>query len=258
MITIHVSQKTLARVRGVSAELAEAPDHATLVRTVFSRITDLIPGEAIGYSQFDPRHGVAEAGSTTPATWFNPIPVPELGRLMRQHPGAQHFLATGDLRPVRLSEVVRWHDWVRTAAFAEMISLLKTPHQVVIPMSVMPMTAFTINRGGRDFSDAERDTAEVLQLVLQAEHRRSMGRSRHRSVQGAPTVQLTPREREVLALLATGRTAQAIGRETGISHRTVRKHLENAYAKLGVHDRLQAVELARDLGILDWPPGDRG
>ncbi|MEO8229468.1 MAG: response regulator transcription factor [Chloroflexota bacterium] len=45
---------------------------------------------------------------------------------------------------------------------------------------------------------------------------------------------LTLREREVIGLLATGLNATAIGRRLGISTHTVRRHLANLYAKLGV------------------------
>lgn len=51
---------------------------------------------------------------------------------------------------------------------------------------------------------------------------------------------LTKRERQILDLLGTGMTARAIGTVLGISHRTVSKHLEHAYAKTGLHDRLLA------------------
>jgi len=66
-----------------------------------------------------------------------------------------------------------------------------------------------------------------------------------------PALGLTPRETDVLRLLATGLTAHAVGRQLGIREATVRKHLERAYAKLGSHDRLGAVQLARQNGLLD-------
>jgi DNA-binding CsgD family transcriptional regulator len=55
--------------------------------------------------------------------------------------------------------------------------------------------------------------------------------------------------------MATGMPAQAIGHVERISPRTVRKHLQNIYAKLGHHDRLTAVDHARRLGLL--PPSPR-
>ena len=61
---------------------------------------------------------------------------------------------------------------------------------------------------------------------------------------------LTGRELAVLALLAEGLTAEAIGRRLGVSRHTVRKHLEHLYRKLGVGDRLVAVREARARGLL--------
>jgi len=66
---------------------------------------------------------------------------------------------------------------------------------------------------------------------------------------------LTPRERDVLALLAESLTAAAIARRLGISIGTVHKHLAALYRKLGTGDRLATVLRARALGLV---PGDGG
>ena len=55
---------------------------------------------------------------------------------------------------------------------------------------------------------------------------------------------LTRREREVLALVAEGLTNAEIGARLWISGGTVRRHLENVYAKLEVHTRTAAVRSA--------------
>jgi DNA-binding CsgD family transcriptional regulator len=60
---------------------------------------------------------------------------------------------------------------------------------------------------------------------------------------------LTPRERQILAWVARGRTNPEIAELLWIAPTTVRKHLENIYAKLGVHTRTAAA--ARLLGALD-------
>jgi DNA-binding NarL/FixJ family response regulator len=52
--------------------------------------------------------------------------------------------------------------------------------------------------------------------------------------------QLTPREREILDLVAEGRTNAEIAERLWVSRGTVRKHLDNIYAKLGVHTRTAA------------------
>jgi DNA-binding CsgD family transcriptional regulator len=64
---------------------------------------------------------------------------------------------------------------------------------------------------------------------------------------------LTPREADVLALVADGLTADAVARRCGISTRTVHKHLENTYRKIGCRDRLSAVLHARRTGLITGP-----
>jgi LuxR family maltose regulon positive regulatory protein len=60
---------------------------------------------------------------------------------------------------------------------------------------------------------------------------------------------LTPRELDVLALLAQGLTNKEIAQRLVISHGTVRQHAHNLFQKLKVNNRLQAVTKASELGI---------
>jgi signal transduction histidine kinase/DNA-binding CsgD family transcriptional regulator len=57
----------------------------------------------------------------------------------------------------------------------------------------------------------------------------------------APPPELTPRELEVLRLLAEGMSNKAIGVALGVSPRTVNFHLDNIFSKLGVASRTEAV-----------------
>jgi DNA-binding NarL/FixJ family response regulator len=61
-----------------------------------------------------------------------------------------------------------------------------------------------------------------------------------------PGPALTPRESEVLGLVAQGLTNRRIGRQLGISERTVKAHLTRIMAGIGVTDRVQAALWARD------------
>jgi DNA-binding CsgD family transcriptional regulator len=68
-------------------------------------------------------------------------------------------------------------------------------------------------------------------------------------------IELTAREREVLAWVASGKTNPEIARLLWLAPRTVSKHLENVYAKLGVKTRTAAA--ARFLSAIDVESGDR-
>src|SRR3712207_449600 len=67
----------------------------------------------------------------------------------------------------------------------------------------------------------------------------------------APVEDLTPRELEVLELLAQGKTNPAIAEDLVISRATVKVHVERIIRKLGVSDRTQAVVHAIKLGMVE-------
>ena len=97
---------------------------------------------------------------------------------------------------------------------------------------------FEFDRSRRDFSERDRAVLDVLLPHLV--------RIRHRALGPAESAgRLTPREREILAFVAEGKTNAEVAHLLRISPETVRKHLENAYAKLGVHTRTAAVAAVR-------------
>ncbi len=65
---------------------------------------------------------------------------------------------------------------------------------------------------------------------------------------------LSPREREILRLVADGGANHRIARQLRISEATVKTHLTRLYTKLGVSDRAAAVAVAYRRGLLDDEP----
>jgi DNA-binding NarL/FixJ family response regulator len=61
---------------------------------------------------------------------------------------------------------------------------------------------------------------------------------------------LTPREKEVLRLMAEGLPSRGIAAELGISYTTVRTHIRSLGGKLGVHSKLEAIVKAREMGLI--------
>jgi RNA polymerase sigma factor (sigma-70 family) len=62
---------------------------------------------------------------------------------------------------------------------------------------------------------------------------------------------LTPREKEVLRLMAEGTPSRAIASQLGISYTTVRTHIRSLGSKLGVHSKLEAIVKARELALVE-------
>ena len=70
----------------------------------------------------------------------------------------------------------------------------------------------------------------------------------------AALTELTPREREVLKLIARGLSNADVARELVVGDATVKTHVARIFSKLDVHDRAQAVVLAYETGLVQ--PGD--
>ena len=126
--------------------------------------------------------------------------------------------------------------------------------------------AATAVAGG--FFPKERPVGEILQairtvsdggMMVEATTLAAVLRNVHEpsaptEVHPPPGMQLTERQREVLALLAEGLDPRAIARMLGISVNTSRGHVKSVIAKLGVHSQLEAVVAAVRMGLLDMTP----
>ena len=184
-----------------------------------------------------------------------PVPDPLVARFAvhaEQHPVLRHQRTTKSGRPTRISDVddgaFRTSDLYR-----EFYRPLGITAQVVftLPAREERLVGIALSRCGSDFSDAECTLLsrarpyliQAFRTVLQID---GLRHGRHAAVglliegPGLPAAMadrlgVTGREGEVLRALALGSDTAAIAAELGITPRTVQKHLENAYAKLGVH-----------------------
>ena len=110
-----------------------------------------------------------------------------------------------------------------------------------------------LNAGASGFLAKEEPLSHLLRAIAAARPGRP-AISAALSVSPADAVGLTPREREVLTLLAQGHDPAAIARLLWLSRHTVRDHVKAVLAKLGAHSQLAAVSKAIALGLIDpWP-----
>ncbi|MBN1246238.1 MAG: helix-turn-helix transcriptional regulator, partial [Anaerolineae bacterium] len=96
------------------------------------------------------------------------------------------------------------------------------------------------------------DYAGRLLSTLEEEAMRAATRSTISEGVRSPLIEpLSPREAEVLRLLTTHLSHAEMAEELVVSVNTLRSHVKSIYGKLGVHSRMEAVEQARGLGLLD-------
>lgn len=72
-----------------------------------------------------------------------------------------------------------------------------------------------------------------------------------RNAAAVASLGLTPRECQVLDLLASGRTNDELARTLGVSPNTIKTHLASLFAKLEVDRRVKAIEKARFLSLIE-------
>jgi LuxR family maltose regulon positive regulatory protein len=96
--------------------------------------------------------------------------------------------------------------------------------------------------------EALRPADSAAPLLVPADERQAAPMTA-RTEDGFP-ISLSAREREVLSLIAAGKSNREIAAELFLALNTVKRHAYNIYAKLGVNKRTHAVSKARRLGLL--------
>ncbi len=180
-----------------------------------------------------------------------------------------------DRAPVRVSDLLSLRQWRRTSIYREVLPGVQD--QMCLPLAGRGTVvhAITLGRGGRTFS--------ARQLALLARCRghlasavRRVDRTGYPALQIAPatawvsaldvpgrvgtraarpatgaTAVLTGREREVVRLVADGLTDAQVARRLELAPATVSKHLHRVYARLGVPNRVAAVQAVSRLAGSD-------
>ena len=154
---------------------------------------------------------------------------------------------TGDVRSVlKIADFYSARQWRSTGMYCDVYRSLGIAHelQLCLPDPAgraagpgRTIRMFFNRQSGPDFSERDRALLTLLrphlhQAFLDAERRRH------------PVPQLTPRQTELLYLVAAGHTNTQIARRLGISEATVRSHLEHIHTRLHVSSRTAAVTRA--------------
>jgi DNA-binding CsgD family transcriptional regulator len=178
-------------------------------------------------------------------------------RLAHQNPLAERHLRTRDGRPYRISDLVTAEQFHQTDLYREFYAPIGVEYQIsfALPSNGEEILAIALSRRETDFSDQERELLAVARPHLIQIYRNALHHSdvlSRQVLRSAPfadqrTLQdlgLTPAQAKVLGLIASGRSTSDIAGELQISERTVQKHLQDVYRRLGVSDRSAAIHRA--------------
>jgi DNA-binding CsgD family transcriptional regulator len=235
--------RTLAGI--VSEQRDDIPAHGLPV-SLLTELAGLIRCDGISFEGFDSRR---ETGSA-----WNVIPGPavcdaDLARLHWQHywhcEPCSYPDRTGDLRTViKIDDFYTSRQWHSTGMYADLYRPMGCEHELMLSLPLgtgrpgpgrgQTMRLFLFRGPGSDFSEADRALLTLLrphvhQAYLDAERRRR------------PVPELTPRQWQLMNLLADGHTNTQIARRLDVSEGTVRTHLENIYRRLQVSSRAAAI-----------------
>jgi DNA-binding CsgD family transcriptional regulator len=233
----------------LSYQLAGLSSREELIDASMEMLSRLISCDGIVWNAVDVGQGTVEVYGR-PAVYTDPV-WSEVLLQVDDHPMVvSYLLKPTSTAPRRISDICASAVFRKTRTYADLFKPLGVAHQLTVLTARLQPSAgrtWTFNRnfGSFDFADDERSLAELIQPVLAAIDRGLPPPG----PPSAPAPSLTAREIQVLAVVSQGLTAHACGHVLRISERTVRKHLEHAYAKLGCHDRLSAVLKARRLGL---------
>ena len=256
---MYVSLETLRRALLLVDSLAELDDPAGFAGIVLPGLATLAGCDVLTYNEI----GLA-AGETRyadyPAGALDPATQPVFAAYVHEHPLVSHYRATGSGEPVMISDFLSRQRFHRLGLYAEFFRGIPVEHQIAIslPGPDEQVIGVALSRARRDFSDQDRALLSVLRApliaaLLRARRRQQAGQALSALVSGG-LAGLTDREIQILQLVAAGRTNVAIARKLQVSPRTVAKHLEHVYRKLGVSSRAAAVSRMAIAGTQRHPP----
>ncbi|HYF58893.1 MAG TPA: LuxR C-terminal-related transcriptional regulator [Burkholderiaceae bacterium] len=171
-------------------------------------------------------------------------------RHLPSHPLIDAYRRDPRPRTCRLSDAIGLRAFLGSPLYAEYYRPLGVRHAIVVPVHAdrRHVVAFALHRDGPPFRDAERALLECVRPQLGALHRlaavadaRGLGPAGRSAAPRPGPGGLTRREREVVGWVGAGKTNRDIAAILGTSPRTVEKHLEHVYVKLGVETRTAAV-----------------
>ncbi|MFF1682036.1 helix-turn-helix transcriptional regulator [Streptomyces sp. NPDC058256] len=225
----------LRRMADVLDEARHDPSDGVPPKSLLFGLQSLVPCDAATFSELDipTRKEINEQATfddvdegSTDGYW----------RWRHQHLLCQQVSRThNNPEATQMADFMSVRQLTSLAIYTEFISPFKTIAAIALPTAPNRTRVVQFFREDpKPFSAHEMTTLSLMAPHVYALYREAADRRR-------PPVRLTLRELEVLRCVARGMTTPQIAEQLVVSRSTVRKHLENAFSRLGVSSRTAAV-----------------
>lgn len=252
---VPLRRADLEAVLAFLGDVAELEFDAPYPVEVLARLKNLIRCDALTYQEidlhakrFDTIVGIGpDANDEDEDVYWRVGPCPI----------SAYRAGTNDLRAVTMSDLISRRRYHELPIFRQYFRPLGLDHiiDLGLPAAVQRHRSFILFRSTDegDFSERDRTVLELLRphlyrLEAHAALRRRVSETlstQDRVGDCSAYVELTPREREIVELVAEGKTNAQVATLLWVAPSTVKKHLEHVYEKLGVGGRTAAAALAR-------------
>jgi DNA-binding CsgD family transcriptional regulator len=245
----RLSRADLERTLEFVGEAAtfEGPDAFPL--GMLAALRDIVPCDFVQYSELD-RVALRPIARAEYPHYDGPLPERGYWDVRDEYPTCTYQDKTLDFAAIKLSDFVTRRELERQSIYAHFFRVQSIEHQMVVGLDA-PLhhtKVFLFDRDGqRDFVERDRAILNVLRPHLARIYDACRRRERllREPEESRFAELLTSREREVMELVRGGKTNGEVAAALWISAGTVRRHLENVYAKLGVHTRTAALARLR-------------
>lgn len=238
-----VAERDLERVLDVldTARLS-SPIQGRLSTDVLSALHALVPSDDVSFADMDvatcTHHALDEYDGATASSLDRPECAPD-DPFWRHYAGSRVCsfpTDTGDHKTVTMrGDFFTRREWSQTAMYTDVLAADGVTDELLCPLTSRgPRSRRLVffRAGGSDFSERDRVVMTLLRPHL-AEIVSTPAPE--------PLQELTPRQTELLRLVAAGHSNAEIAAAMFVSPHTVRKHLENIFERLGVTSRTAAV-----------------
>ncbi|HEX8207871.1 MAG TPA: helix-turn-helix transcriptional regulator [Solirubrobacteraceae bacterium] len=242
-------------------EVMGALDLDELHRTLMSAVPRAVPADWVSLTELGPDRVVVLIEPDV-----SEEQLAKFAQYADENPLYQLWVRTKDGRAYRFSDVTTRDELEATRVWQEFYGPLGVNHQIAFTLPNEPdhVLAFVLSRRNRDFTDEERDLLNEARPFLVQAYRNALEHAARGAAANADLAAalhdagLTAREAQVMELVARGGSNRDAAEHLGVSGRTVEKHLERAFRKLGATSRSAAAARAWELARTHAPKPREG